>query len=262
MFDRTKRTELFLRASGNFAGEDTYYENAETADIQVKNLARELAVTDWAWTSEFLAWLRSEGNIRTASIMLAAEAVHERLASNMNGTLGSLELGALSNRTLISAVLQRPDEPAELLAYWVQEFGRAIPKPVKRGTADAVQRMYSQKQALRWDKPGDPVRMGDVIELVHPRPRKIPASPDGTMTADQVQGKLYSHLITSRHNRDGYEPDEELGMIRRREELSKMKPSARHEYAFAALDGKPELDGFKDAMAGSWEWARSWLGEK
>lgn len=256
MFDRTKRTEIFLRASTGFFGENKYYEDSETADTQVKNLARELAVTDWGWLSGFLVWLRSEGQIRTAPIALSLEAVHERLGSGLHGGEG------ITNRQLIAGVLQRPDEAAEATSYWIGHWGRSIPKPVKRGIADSVQRMYSQKQALRWDKNGDPVRMGDVVELVHPRPRKIPSAPDGTLVTDEVQGKLYSHLITSRHNRDGYVPDSALGAIVKREELNKLTPAQRHEYAFKALDGKPELTGFQDAMANSWEWAKSWLGEQ
>ena len=258
MYDRTKRQEIYLRASTNFHGENMYYENAETADVQVTNLARDLAVHDWAWLSPFIIWLRSEAQIRTMSIALAAEAVHERLGSGLHGSEG----GSITNRQLISSVLQRPDEPAEAVSYWVNHWGRSIPKPVKRGVADAVTRMYSQRQALRWDKPGDPVRMGDVIELVHPKMRSITASADGSTVTDKVQGALYRHLITVRHDRDGYVPDPVLGAVRQRDELNRMSPQARHEFAFKALDGKPELDGFKVAMAGSWEWARSWMGEQ
>lgn len=267
MFDRTKRNELFLRASTNFFGENRYYEDSEVADHEVINLARQAAVYDWDWFSKMLIWLRSEGQIRTASIALALEGVHERLGASLHGYAGG-EVSIpplpdpMSNRQLIAGVLQRPDEPAEAASYWIGHWGRSIPKPVKRGIADSVTRMYSQKQALRWDKPADPVRMGDVIELVHPRPRKIPAAPDGALVTDEVQGKLYSHLITSRHDRDGYVPDSALGAIVKREELNKLTPSQRHEYAFKALDGKPELTGFQDAMANSWEWAKSWLGEQ
>lgn len=255
MFGRSERNELFLRASSNFFGEDRYYEDKEVSNHEVINLARRAAVFDWQWLSQMLIWLRSEGQIRTASIALALEAVHERLGSGMHGGEG------ITNRQLIAGVLQRPDEPAEAVSYWAGHWGRSIPKPVKRGVSDAVQRMYSQRQALRWDKNGDPVRMGDVIELVHPRPRKIPAAPDGALVTDEVQGKLYSHLITTRHNRENYVPDSALGAIVKREELNKLTPAQRHEYAFKALDGKPEFDGFEAAMAGSWEWAKSWLGE-
>lgn len=38
---------------------------------------------------------------------------------------------------MIASVLRRPDEPGELLAYWTATYGRAVPKPVKRGIADA-----------------------------------------------------------------------------------------------------------------------------
>jgi hypothetical protein len=241
---RDPRAELFLRVTTGFAGQDQYYENAHAADSRAADLARQLAVRDWAWTAPFLAWLRSEGNIRTMSWMLAAEAVHERLGSQMHG----------GNRQLIRDVLQRPDEPGKLLGYWIRNWGRSLPQPVKRGTADALTRMLNQKQALRWDKTSDPVRLGDVIELCHPKPVQGTA-----YTA--VQGNLFGHLITIRHNRDGYEPDISLGAVRKRSELNAMTPQERHDLAFKALDGKPELQDFTTAMASSWEWAKSWLGE-
>ena len=91
---------------------------------------RELAVTDPEWTAGLLGWLRGEGNLRTASIVGAAEYVRARL--DAGATDGP------SNRQVIASVLQRPDEPGELLAYWTATYGRNVPKPVKRGVADAV----------------------------------------------------------------------------------------------------------------------------
>ena len=46
-----------------------------------------------------------------------------------------------------SSVLQRADEPGELLAYWLAAHGRAVPKPVKRGVADAAVRLYTRAVA-------------------------------------------------------------------------------------------------------------------
>ncbi|MGW7465173.1 alpha/beta fold hydrolase [Streptomyces xantholiticus] len=46
---------------------------------------------------------------------------------------------------VIATVLQRADEPGELLGYWTARYGRRIPKPVKRGIADAVQRLYDER---------------------------------------------------------------------------------------------------------------------
>src|SRR5262249_2383644 len=59
-------------------GEDSFYEAAAVRDGRMRDLVAGLA-TDadgFAWLSGFLPWLRAEGNMRTAPILLAAEAVH------------------------------------------------------------------------------------------------------------------------------------------------------------------------------------------
>jgi hypothetical protein len=114
----------------------------------------------FAWLQGFLPWLRDGGNVRTAPVILAAEAVKARLAAGLDG----------GNRQLVGSVLRRPDEPGEMLAYWTSRYGRAVPKPVKRGVADAVTRLYDERAFLRYDSAGRGFRFGDVIDLVHPSP--------------------------------------------------------------------------------------------
>ena len=64
------------------------------------------------------------GKHATAPVVLAAEAVKARLAAGLDG----------GNRQLVGSVLRRADEPGEMLAYWTSRYGRAVPKPVKRGS--------------------------------------------------------------------------------------------------------------------------------
>jgi hypothetical protein len=65
-------------------------------------------------------------------------------------------------------VLQRADEPGEFLAYWTSTFGRALPKPVKRGIGDAVRRLYTEYALLKYDTASKGFRFGDVLDLTHP----------------------------------------------------------------------------------------------
>lgn len=245
-YARDRKQELFFAVTTGFAGLDTFYETGEDRDKRVIAVGREIAVSDWTWYSKFLPWLRAEANIRTMSVILAAEGVHARLAAKQYGS-GSRD--TLTNRQLIANVLQRPDEPGEMIAYWINHYGKRIPQPVKRGVADAVTRMLNQRQALRYDKTGDVVRLGDVLELTHPRPR------------DAVQGEVFAHLITARHNRDGYVPPKELTEIRSRWDLNKLGEQERDAFAAKVKNGDPDAVAmWKKALAGQWEWGRSWLG--
>ncbi|MEU6249730.1 hypothetical protein [Glycomyces sp. NPDC047010] len=79
-------------------------------------------------------------------------------------------------------MLQRADEPGEALAYWTATYRRRIPKPVKRGIADAAARLYTEQAALKYDTASAGFRFGDVLNSCTP-PR------------DDRQGDLFEHLL-------------------------------------------------------------------
>lgn len=257
-FERNPQSELFLRATTMFAGQDSFYEKARSHDERSIELALKIAKSDWEWITGFLPWLRASGNIRTMPIMLTAHVVHDALSRGFRPVGMQMTL-----RKLVASVIGRPDELKEMAQYWTRTFG-TMPKPVKRGIADAASRHLNQRNVLRWDKPG-PMMFADICELTHPKKRLLPAGTDsepGLMVEDSVQGHLYQHLITSRHNREGYVPNVRLPEIRARWDLSRMEPAARHQLAERALDGDAEArEEIRRAAAGQWEWILPWLGE-
>ncbi|MFF8928376.1 TROVE domain-containing protein [Streptomyces longwoodensis] len=182
--ERDARSELFLLAVSNLVTQQSFYESGADRDDRYARLVRELAVTDPAWTAGLLGWLRGEGNLRTAAVVGAAEYVKARLDAGVTG--------GPSNRRVVDSVLQRPDEPGELLAYWTATYGRAVPKPVKRGVADAVRRLYGGKALLKYDTATRGYRFGDVLNLVH-------AAPD---PAKPWQGELFRYALDRRHHPD------------------------------------------------------------
>ena len=176
---RDAKSELFLLAVSNFVGQETFYERGGQRDDRYTQLIRSLAIEDPDWCVDFLRWLRSDANMRTASLVGAAEFTAERILKNAPGY----------GRQAIDAVLQRADEPGEMLGYWTSKYGRKLPKPVKRGIADAVQRLYTERSLLKYDTDSKGYRFGDVLNLVHASPR-----PDHPW-----QGELYRHALDRRH---------------------------------------------------------------
>jgi hypothetical protein len=169
----------------NFVGEDTFYEKARDRDGRYATLVRRVAVADPQWTARFLRWLRSEANMRSASLVGALEAAGAMVAADLPGA-----------RQIVDSVLQRADEPGEALAYWISTHGRAVPKPVKRGIADAVVRLYNERALLKYDTASHGFRFGDVLDLVHPKP-----------AADKPwQGELFAHALDRRHGNGGEIP--------------------------------------------------------
>jgi len=175
-YAREDRANLFLRATGAFAGQDTFYEKAGVRDAKLAELAGKVAVNDFPWMQGFIPWLRNDGFMRSAPVLIAAEAVHARLAA------GEYD----GNAGLIDSAIKRADEPGEFLGYWQQNFGRNLPVSVKRGLAKAAKRVYSEKSLLKYDTDSHAIRFGDVLELTHPK-------------VDGWKNDLFRYAIDRRH---------------------------------------------------------------
>ena len=232
-FVRDLKSELFLLAVTNMVGEDTFYEKAEDRDSRFIELVHAVAVEDAFWLGRFIIWLRTEANLRSASLVAAAEAVKARLAAGLAG----------GNRALIDAACRRADEPGELLAYWTAHHGRAVPKPVKRGLADAVARLYDERSLLKYDAESKGYRFGDVIDLVHPSP-----------AVDRPwQGDLFAHALDRRHRRDKPIP-ERLRVLWAHAALTTL-PVEERRAVLPAEDGPARLR----AAGMTWEALAGWL---
>lgn len=233
-YARDARSELFLLAVAYMGPDNTFYETGKERDARFADLVRQVAVADPEWIDGFIPWLRDSANMRTASLVAATEAVKARLDAGVPG-----------GRKLISAALQRADEPGEILAYWHSLYGRNEPKPLKRGIADAVLRLYSEFTLLRYDTASHGYRFGDVIERVH-------VTGEHPEVKGTWKGALYEHAIDRRHGRDNPVP-EPLAMIRANAALRKQ----------AAEDPSALLDAGRLRVAGmTWEDALSLAGSR
>jgi len=197
-YERKDKSALFLLAAGSLGGEDKFYESGNQATARLVDLVRRVAVKDPAWIASFLGWLRSEGNIRTAAVVGAVEAADALVKAGIPG-----------GRQIVASVLQRADEPGEAMAYWLATRGRKVlmPKAIKRGIADAAERLYTEFSFMKYDSSRAAVRFGDVIEMVRPDP------------SQGWKSDLFRYAIEVRHNREGLEPAESLNMIRAQREL-------------------------------------------
>lgn len=221
-FSRDPKSELFLLAVTNMVSEPTFYEQGKDRDSRFQSLIAQVTKADPDWIARFVPYLRDTMNMRSASLVMAAEYVRS---------------GGPHGRGVIASALKRADEPAEMIGYWVGRYGKRLPQPVKRGIADAVGRLYTERAALKYD--GDKgIRMADVIELGHPKP------------VAPWQGALFAYLISHRHRRERIDL-ESLPLIAERAALDAIPAEDR---AARLTDGLPE--------GTTWEWASSWIGGK
>lgn len=195
------KSELFLACVSGFAGEKSFYNDDRSQ--RIIDLTAKVTKKDPTWVENFASWLRGpEANIRTASLLVAAEYV---AAGGPNG------------RQVVSSVCQRADEPAELLAYWIDNHqgkragkAPAIPQSMRKGLADAARRLYNEYSVLKYNGSGKQVSMADVLNLTHAKPK------------DEGQGRLFKYIIDRSY---GNELDlSGLDMIRANAELKAAAP--------------------------------------
>jgi len=135
-------------------GEDTFYEKSEQRDTRFRDLVAQVTKSDPEWVLHFIPFLRNEMNMRSAAIVTAVEYV---IAGGPHG------------RQAILSSITRADEPGEVLGYYRSRMGRSVPQPIKRGIADAIQRIYNERNVIRYKDRGG-YKMGDVIRITHPQP--------------------------------------------------------------------------------------------
>lgn len=249
---RDAKSDLYLLSVTNMVSEKTFYEKAEDRDTRFADLVREVALDDPAWVCGFFPWLRTEGFMRSASVVGAAEAAKALCDEHRYDGV----------EDMIDGSLRRADEPGEFMAYWRSIAGRSQPKryrPVYRGVARAVVRMYNERNWLKWDSAKAGYRFADVIEIVHPR-----AVLDEPLA--DWQSDLFKHIIDMRHKREGVAVPESLTMIRAmrawRSEVGEVLDGMSSTRAKdRILDGLLDSDRLNEAGL-TWEDVLSALGDK
>lgn len=192
-FERTSKSELFLLAVTNMVNEDTYYELRIGRDARYAELIYKVTADDPDWVRRFLPWLRDTANMRSAAVVGVAEYI---------------KAGGPHGRQLVADTLLRADEPAELLAYWHATHGKRLPKPLKRGLAVAVAKLYNEKAMLKYDSSRHAVRPTDVITLAHAKP------------VAPWQLELFVYLSDKRHGRTDPRVGKQLQLVSKSKDVT------------------------------------------
>lgn len=212
-FERDAKSDLFLLAAGAFFGQDAFYETGNDQADRFRALVSVNTGQDPSWTARFLKWLRSEGNIRTGAIVGAVEYARTlQEIAKAAGEPAPLHED-ITARAVVRSVLQRADEPGEMLAYYTSRYGRSVPIAIKRGIADAIvghkvnRPLYSEYTALKYDTPSHGWRFADVLEVAHP-------TGEHPEVKDTATASLFQWLVDRRHNRADFIPAD-LHMVQR-----------------------------------------------
>ncbi len=164
-FTMTPEIELYTRVATSLVGEPKFYdEKSKDTDAAIQKLIAEVAKSNPEFVLQLAAYTRNEMYLRSIPLVLLVEACRYPETKKFV-------------RAYVPEILKRPDELAEVVAYWIARngsIGDKTPKgmmsnPLRRGIGDAFHN-FNEYGFAKYDRDGD-VKLKDVLRICHPHPK-------------------------------------------------------------------------------------------
>lgn len=153
-FEMTPKTELASMLLTSFT-QDQYY---RSADDGIARLIELQGRVDPIFAAKAAIYARNEFGMRSITHVVAAE-----IAASTKGEQWT--------KDFVSAVIRRPDDMTEILAYYLNKYGKPVPNALKKGLAKAFDK-FDAYQLAKYRGEGKAISLVDVVNLVRPRPTK------------------------------------------------------------------------------------------
>lgn len=132
--------------------EKSFYESGKSIADRIAELVKEV---DPEYTKDLARVARNQFKLRHAPLYLAMQLLSKRGVRDMD--------------ELIYDVVQRADEPAELVSMYWANGKRPLAAALKRGLAGAVTK-FDEYQLAKWQGADKPIKLRDVMFLCHAKP--------------------------------------------------------------------------------------------
>jgi hypothetical protein len=148
--------------------DNTYYEKLSDREVRFANLIKEVASKDFEFVAKALVYARSVMGQRSVTHFGAVQ-----LAKHLSGTqLGSRFFSKRDRKAERGGIIYRLDDILEIIAcYQAINPGKPLPNSIKRGFKSALESADTYELA-KYQGKGKSVSMVDVVNLVHPKPKK------------------------------------------------------------------------------------------
>ena len=148
------KAKLITQVLTSFFNEKKFYgdNSAEMAET-----IRRVIQTDPAFVSKLAVFARREFNMRTVAHVLTGYLAHE-------------VAGKPYVKQTIKGICLRGDDATELMAFYLNTFGRPIPNSVRRGINEVFVN-FDEYTLAKYKGEGKSVKMRDLLCLCHPSPR-------------------------------------------------------------------------------------------
>ena len=148
------KEKLITQVLTSFFDEKKFYGNNST---EMQETIKSVIKTDPQFVANLAVFARREFNMRSVSHILTAYLAHE------------VE-GKPYTRKTVKAVSLRGDDVTEIMAAYLNLFGKPIPNALKKGISDAMQR-FDEYTLAKYKGEGKAVKMRDLLCLCRPTPK-------------------------------------------------------------------------------------------
>jgi hypothetical protein len=163
------KDKLVTQVLTSFFNEEKYYrDNSKDILDTVQRVINEEA----KFVANLCIYARIEMHLRTISHVLLGE-------------LAKSNEGKLYVRKVINKIAERPDDMTEILAYYINTYGKPIPNSMKKGIADVLL-CFDEYQLAKYNRKSE-LKFKDLLCLVHP---KAKTEEQNTMFKRLLEDKL------------------------------------------------------------------------
>jgi hypothetical protein len=197
-FEASPEGELFTRVATCMWEEPKFYEEPAAApsargypygpqrnpDPELSETGRRILALARSVDPEFVmrlaVYARQELHLRTVPQVLLTEVANRK---DLEGEDKTFVVEAAAD------IMSRADEPGEVLAYQLREFGRPVPQCIRRALRNRMNRL-SEYEAFKYRGANRDISLHDVLNMARPEPK------------DERQEALFNWLIEGELDED------------------------------------------------------------
>lgn len=167
-YSMSDKEKLVTQVLTSFFNENKFYgDNSQ----DILNTVRNVIKNEAAFVANLCIFARKEMHLRTISHVLVSE-------------LAKSTEGKEYVRRSLNEIIERPDDMTEVLAYYINTYGKPIPNSIKKGLADSFGK-FDEYQLAKYNRK-NAVKLKDILCLVHPKAK------------DEIQNDLWKRLLEDR----------------------------------------------------------------
>jgi hypothetical protein len=144
--------ELASLVTTNFVNDQFY----RSADESLERMRELVSQVDPMFAAQAAVYVRNTDGLRSITHAVAGE-------------IGKSVKGEQWTKDFFRAVVRRPDDVTEILAYYMGRYGKPIPNSMKKGLGSALGK-FDEYQLAKYRGEGRGLTLVDAVNLIHARP--------------------------------------------------------------------------------------------